>query len=64
MRGNHDDPKYFCEQLPKFNINQDYEIMDKILIVVRAISIDRMFRVNNRDYWVDDQYIDIEINMK
>lgn len=61
MRGNHDDPKYFSEQLLKFDnliLLNDYEIIDNILFVGGAISIDRMYRVDNRDYWVDEKIIE------
>lgn len=68
MRGNHDNPKYFSEQLIKFDnlrLIKDYEIIDNILFVGGAISIDRMNRVNNKDYWVDEKIIeksDVDIN--
>lgn len=68
MRGNHDNPKYFSEQLIKFDnlrLIKDYEIIDNILFIGGAISIDRMNRVNNKDYWVDEKIIeksDVDIN--
>lgn len=58
IRGNHDDPKYFTRQLLKFNnliLLQDYEKVDNILVIGGAISIDRMFRVDNEDYWKDER---------
>lgn len=58
MRGNHDDPSYFSKQRLKFKnliLVRDYEIIDRILFIGGAISIDKMFRVDNEDYWKDER---------
>lgn len=65
IRGNHDDPDYFNGssriQLSNFNLLPDYHFEEingeKFLFVGGAVSIDRQFRVLNRSYWTDEEFV-------
>lgn len=63
MRGNHDDPKYFLGDYKYSNLElmPDNSIINiegkNILLLGGAISIDRIIRKLNYDYWQDEKYV-------
>jgi len=65
IRGNHDDPQYFCGpnriDLSNFKLLPDYhtEIIngEKFLFVGGAVSIDRIFRKEGLSYWSDEVFV-------
>jgi hypothetical protein len=62
IRGNHDDPSFFkgAGRLIYSNLEflEDYTVKelngDKFLFVGGAVSIDRRYRRENIDYWIDE----------
>lgn len=62
IRGNHDDPSYFkCNvrlQYTNLELLEDYTELElngeKFLFVGGAVSIDRRFRKESIDYWIDE----------
>ena len=66
IRGNHDDPAWFKETNNPFGLNnitllQDYSELNllgkSILLVGGAISVDRRFRVSNKSWWLDEEFV-------
>ena len=65
IRGNHDDPQYFCGpnriDLSHFRLLPDYhtEIIndEKFLFVGGAVSIDRVYRKEGLSYWSDELFV-------
>jgi predicted phosphodiesterase len=66
VKGNHDSPEYFKETNNPFGLSnitllQDYselELLGKhILLVGGAVSVDRRFRVPNKSWWVDEEFV-------
>lgn len=70
IRGNHDDPKYFQEQIFDFSnivFLQDYSIVtineEKYLCVGGALSIDKQLRIkedglyNSVTYWFNEEFV-------
>ena len=66
IRGNHDDPAWFKETNNPFGLNnitllQDYSELNllgkSILLVGGAISVDRHFRVSNKSWWADEEFV-------
>lgn len=62
IRGNHDNPKYFDQQHDYEHIKflPDYTILNldgyNHLFVGGAISIDRILRTENQDYWSEESF--------
>lgn len=64
IRGNHDNPAYFdgsYKNYDRINLMPDYSVL-KIenknhLFVGGAISIDRIYRTENIDYWKDEVFV-------
>lgn len=65
-RGNHDSPDYFKQTNNPFDLNnitllQDYselELLGKsILLVGGAVSVDRRFRIPDKSWWSDEEFI-------
>lgn len=62
-RGNHSDPQYFDGSInySNFKLLPDYSVRqingEKWLFVGGAISVDRCFRVEGRDYWKDEAFV-------
>jgi UDP-2,3-diacylglucosamine pyrophosphatase LpxH len=65
-RGNHDSPEYFKETNNPFGLSnitllQDYSELEllgqNILLVGGAISVDRRFRVPNKSWWADEEFV-------
>jgi predicted phosphodiesterase len=70
MRGNHDDPSYFNNELIRTDISTDrfilipdytyLEIGDiNLLCIGGAVSVDRRFRKLDSSYWYDEEMIDM-----
>ena len=65
IRGNHDDPDYFRGstrvELSNLVLLDDYTTLEfggkKLLLVGGAVSIDRLVRIENIDYWKDEGFI-------
>ena len=63
VRGNHDNPKYFDGLHDKSNIKflPDYTVLEiegkRILCVGGAISIDRLIRVEGKDWFKDEGFV-------
>lgn len=62
IRGNHDDPSYFGKvKLSNFELLPDYTYRtfnNKLFLFVGgAISIDRLFRVLNRSWWPNEDFV-------
>ncbi len=59
IRGNHDNPSYFNGEWVLSNIQllKDYTVIDDILLIGGAISIDRCSRVPNISYWSDEALV-------
>lgn len=66
FRGNHDDPSYFKETHNPFDYSNitllaDYSELDllgkNILVVGGAVSVDRRFRVPNKSWWSDEEFV-------
>ena len=61
VRGNHDDPIYFNGKfgIERFRTVPDYSVITacghQILCVGGAISIDRLWRTEGKDYWTDEE---------
>jgi UDP-2,3-diacylglucosamine pyrophosphatase LpxH len=63
VRGNHDDPAYFENELinfPRFRTVKDYTLLyndkSKILCIGGGISVDRVDRILNKSYWIDEPF--------
>ncbi len=62
IRGNHDDPEYFKGNHIYSNIRlmQDYSVVNfnnkNILLLGGAISVDRIDRVEGKDYWKGEKF--------
>lgn len=63
VRGNHDDPDYFENELinfPRFRTVKDYTLLyndkSKILCIGGGISVDRFDRIINKSYWIDEPF--------
>lgn len=66
IRGNHDNPSWFQETVNPFDLSNitllaDYSELEllnqKILLVGGAVSIDRVFRTPNIDWWEDEKFV-------
>lgn len=66
IRGNHDNPEYFQQTNNPFDLSnitllQDYSeltLCDKsILFVGGAVSVDRRFRHEGKNYWSDEEFV-------
>ena len=61
IRGNHDNPAMFTDELfsNRFRLLPDYSaiIVDNttVLCIGGAVSVDRRFRKTNKDYWLDEE---------
>lgn len=59
IRGNHDNPSYFNGEYIRDNIKllKDYTVIDNILFIGGAISVDRLMRIKNVSYWEDEKLV-------
>lgn len=63
LRGNHDNPSYFNDEIKYTNIKlvSDYSTIKTptklCLLIGGGISIDRIIRNVNIDYWIDEKFI-------
>lgn len=63
IRGNHDNPHYFDGQwnFPNVKFLPDYSIFTfedlKILFIGGAISIDRIYKLEGKDYWKKEEFV-------
>lgn len=69
VRGNHDNPEYFnSDKYPKlkyefesFKIIPDYSVInDHILVIGGAVSIDRIFRRRNINWWEGEEIMKLD----
>lgn len=64
LRGNHDNPQWWTDswyQSDRIKLVQDYEVLEiedrKILCIGGAISIDRLVRTPQIDYWPEEEIV-------
>lgn len=64
IRGNHDNPAYFdgsYKNYDRINLMPDYSVLEienkNHLFVGGAISIDRIYRTENIDFWKDEVFV-------